>query len=538
LTQDGDPPAERQADSGGARYRVAVVGAGFSGIGLAIRLLQSGTSDFVVFERADDVGGTWRDNTYPGAACDVPSNLYSFSFAPNPSWSSSFSPQCEIEDYLRDCARRFGVVPHVRFGHEVTAASWDDESQHWRIETTRGEFLARVLVSARGPLSEPSVPDLPGMADFDGTIFHSARWDHGHDLRGERVAVIGTGASAIQFVPEIQPEVGLLHVFQRTPPWVVPRHDRRLSRVEHAVYRTVPMTQLAVRAAVYWGRELLVLGFVGRPARRRRRSRVATGAAARLLERQVPDRGLRAKLAPRYELGCKRILLSNDYYPALTRPNVEVVTEAIVEVRSGSVVTADGVERPIDTIVLGTGFDVTAHAAASWTIGRKGASLAAAWARRPVAYKGVTVTGFPNLFLMVGPNSGLGHSSIVFVIESQIAYILDALDAMSREALSSVEVTETAQRTWTQRVERLSRTTVWTGGGCRSYYLDRDGHNVALWPRTSWSYRRATRRFDLEAYRARPMTPAEPDDGARCAGPVAVDDVQVQQGTALAAVNP
>lgn len=492
------------------RRRVAIIGAGFSGLGLAIALLRRGTRDFVVFEQADDVGGTWRDNTYPGAACDVPSNLYSFSFAPNPSWSRSFSPQPEIHAYLRSCAERFGVLDFVRFRHEVTLATWDEDAACWELETTGGRLRADVVVSARGPLSEPALPSFPGIENFEGKIFHSARWDHGHDLTGERVAVVGTGASAIQFVPRIQPLAARLHVFQRTPPWVIARRERRFTGVEHALFGAFPPAQLAVRAAVYWAREAYVLGFVGAPERRRRRARLAEAAGRRLLEAQVTDPTLRAKLTPRYEMGCKRILLSNDYYPALTRTNVELVTEPITELRAHGIVTADGTARPVDSIVFGTGFDVGAHRAASRTVGRNGVTLADAWAPRLAAYKGMAVPGFPNFFLMVGPNSGLGHTSIVFIIESQIAYILDALDTMGAHDWTSVEVTASAQRRWTATIEARSAETVWTGGGCHSYYLDEMGRNVALWPRSSWSYRRATRRFDRSAYVVR-----RPPPGAR-----------------------
>ena len=491
-------------------HRVVIIGAGFSGIGLAIRLLQRGTRDFVVLERGDDVGGTWRDNVYPGAACDVPSNLYSYSFAPNPSWSRSFSPQREIQEYLRDCAARIGVLPHVRLRHEVTGAAWDDERKCWWVETTGGRFGATVLVSARGPLSEPRLPDVPGLDEFEGAIFHSARWDQDHDLRGERVAVIGTGASAIQFVPEVQPVVGHLTVFQRSAPWVMPRRDRELTRAEHRVFRAFPPAQLAVRAAIYWAREVFVLGFVGEPARRRARAGVATRAAKRLLARQVKDERLRAKLTPSYELGCKRILLSNDYYRALGQDNVEVVTEPIARVSARGVATADGREHEVDTILLGTGFDVTAHAAATSTIGRDGVTLAERWQPRISAYKGMTVNGFPNLFLMVGPNSGLGHSSIVFIIESQLNYILGALDTMASEGLGVIEVTGDAQARWTAEIDTRSAETVWTGGGCASYYVDPAGRNIALWPGTSWGYRKRTRRFDVDAYRVEPLRPLHP----------------------------
>lgn len=490
-----DAPAAR-----GVRYRVAIVGAGFAGLGLAIRLRQRGTTDFVVLERGATVGGTWRDNTYPGAACDVPSNLYSFSFAPNPSWTRSFSAQDEIQAYLEECAARFGVLSHIRFGHEVIRATWNESGACWDVDTVEGRFQATVLVPARGALSEPRLPDLPGLGDFRGTIFHSARWDHGHDLTGERVAVVGTGASAVQFVPRIQPVVAALHVFQRTAPWVMPRSDRALSAAEHALFRRVPAVQMAVRAAIYWGREAYVLGFVGDPHRRRARARVAVDMARRHLEHQVPDPELRARLTPSYELGCKRVLISSDYYPALRHPNVELVTDRIARVTGTGIVTEDGRERPVDTLIFGTGFDVTGIGAAAHTVGRHGRTLAEAWEAHVAAYKGMTVPGFPNLFLMVGPNTGLGHSSMVFVIESQIAYVLGALDAMARAGASTLDVRPQALAGWCDEIALRSRKSVWTQGGCRSWYLDGQGRNIAIWPGSSWSYRRATRRFDLDAY--------------------------------------
>jgi cation diffusion facilitator CzcD-associated flavoprotein CzcO len=486
------PPVER--------YRVAIIGAGFSGLGLAIRLRQRGTTDFVVLERGHTVGGTWRDNTYPGATCDVPSNLYSFSFAPNASWSRSFSAQDEIQTYLEHCAARFDVLPYLRRGHEVVRAAWNDAQQCWDVDTVAGPLQASVLVSARGPLSEPCLPVLPGLGDFKGTIFHSARWDHDHVLSGERVAVVGTGASAVQFVPRIQPAAAQMHVFQRTPPWVLPRRDRALSALEHALFRRLPATQLAARAAIYWGREAYVLGFVGDPARRKARAGVAVEMARRHLQRQVPDPELRARLTPSYELGCKRVLISSDYYPALCQPNVELVTDQIDRVTPTGIRTVDGRARPVDTIIFGTGFDVTGIGAAAHTIGRHGRTLAQAWERRVAAYKGMAVPDFPNLFLMVGPNTGLGHSSMVFVIESQIAYLLGALDAMARTGATSVDVRPAALASWEDEIVNRSADSVWTQGGCRSWYLDGAGRNVAIWPGSSWSYRRATRRFDLGAY--------------------------------------
>jgi cation diffusion facilitator CzcD-associated flavoprotein CzcO len=355
---------------------IVIVGSGFAGLGMAIRLLQSGRTDFTVLERAGDVGGTWRDNTYPGATCDVPSHLYSFSFAPNPHWSKSFSGQAEILRYLRQCAERFGVRPHIRFDHEVTAARWDDIRGRWVIATSRGELTARYLVVGMGPLSEPSVPDLAGLGDFSGPIWHSARWDHATDLDGARVAVVGTGASAVQFVPEIQPRVAHLDLYQRTPPWVLPRRDRRLADWEHRLFGYAPPVQLGVRAAIYWARELGYLTFIGWTARHGPAEKLARAHLAD----QVADVALRRRLTPSYAIGCKRILLSDDYYPAVSAPNVSVVTDGILRVTATGIVGRDGVERPCDAIILGTGFRATDPPVAALVRGRGGTHLADTWA--------------------------------------------------------------------------------------------------------------------------------------------------------------
>ena len=427
--------------------RVLVVGAGFAGLAMAVRLKQAGIDDFVILERGDDVGGTWRDNTYPGAACDVPSHLYSFSFAPNPRWTRAFSPQWEILDYLRDVARRYGIVPHLRLGTGAAALRWDDGERHWVVDVERqaeagsddaggnGGYTADVVVGAMGALSEPSLPDIPGIETFAGTLFHSAGWDHTHDLAGERVAVIGTGASAIQFVPEIQPAVAHLDVYQRTPPWIVPRRDRALRPLERRLFRAVPAVQQAIRAGIYWVRELLAFGFT-HPQRMVPIQRLA----AAHLARQVRDPDLRTRLTPDYTIGCKRILISNDWYPALQQPNVELVSDGIAEVRPHSVVTADGSERPTDTIICGTGFHVTDFPAGRRIHGPGGATLSDVWQARGSmeAYLGTTVAGFPNLFLLVGPNTGLGHTSMVFMIESQVAYVVDALAHMESTAATAL----------------------------------------------------------------------------------------------------
>jgi cation diffusion facilitator CzcD-associated flavoprotein CzcO len=484
-------------------HRTVIVGAGFSGIGMAVRLLRDGERDFILLERADDLGGTWRDNTYPGCRCDVPSHLYSFSFAPNPNWSSTFSSQPEILDYLRDVASRFGVIGHVRFNCELQGAEWDQERSRWRMHTSQGPVTADVLVCGQGPLSEPKLPEIPGIERFEGSMFHSAQWNHDHDLRGERVAVVGTGASAIQLVPKIQPEVAQLHIYQRTPPWVVPHPNRPMHPFERALYRRLPLAQLAMRGAIYLARESFVLQF-----RNRRMRKLATKLAMRQLRAQVPDPELRERLTPRYEIGCKRILPTDDWYPTLMKSNVEVVTDGIREVRGRSIVSADGTEREIDTVILATGFHVTDLPVAGLLRGREGRTLADVWDGSPRAYKGAAVAGFPNLFFLVGPNTGLGHSSIVFMIESQIAYVADALRTMRRRGALTVEVREEAQASYNRELEELTRGTVWVTGGCASYYIDRKGHNATLWPYFTWPFRTRTRQFDDAAYALGASAPA------------------------------
>jgi cation diffusion facilitator CzcD-associated flavoprotein CzcO len=482
--------------------RVVIVGSGFAGLGMAIRLKQAGIEDFVILERADDLGGTWRDNSYPGCACDVPSHLYSFSFAPNPDWSRTFSGQQEIWAYLRRCAERHGITPHIRYGHEVTEAAWDEDARRWELETTQGRWAGEVLVAGMGALSDPSIPDLPGLDSFEGTVFHSATWDHAHDLAGERVAVVGTGASAIQFVPQIQPRVARLHLFQRTAPWVMPRPDRPLTPAERRVYRLLPAAQRAMRGGIYWARETFLLGF-----RHKRLAKLPERLARKHLRDQVPDAELRRRLTPDYTIGCKRILISDDYYPALMRPNVEVVTDPIREVRPRSIVAADGTEREVDAIIFGTGFHVTDMAAADRVRGRDGRLLGEVWQGSPQAYVGTTIAGFPNLFMLVGPNTGLGHNSMVFMIESQLNYVMDCLRVMREHDLETVEVRPEVQATYNAEIQADMRGTVWTSGGCASWYLDANGRNTTLWPGFTWRFRQRTRRFDPADYIVRTRAP-------------------------------
>ncbi|TQN43477.1 cation diffusion facilitator CzcD-associated flavoprotein CzcO [Blastococcus colisei] len=484
---------------------IAIIGSGFAGLGMAIALRRRGETDFVVLERADDVGGTWRDNTYPGAACDVQSNLYSFSFAQNPDWGRSYSEQPEIQAYLRKTADRFEVRRHCVFGADVTSARWDDAARRWLVATTAGEFRARVLISAAGALADPTYPDIPGLDSFAGTVMHSARWDHAHDLAGERVAVIGTGASAIQVVPAIQPVVGSIAVYQRTPAWVVPRTDHPVKPWMRRLYRVVPRLQNAIRAFLYLFREFLVIGMA-----KNRRFLKPVGKLARAhLHRQVRDPKLRKALTPDYTIGCKRILISNDYFPAVAAPNAELVTAGIAEVRPHSIVTRDGVERPTDSIVLATGFHVTDLPIAGKICGRDGRTLADVWSAGMVSNRSATVAGFPNLFLLVGPNVGVGHTSMVYMIESQVAYVDDALQTMDAEGLAVLETTPEAQEAWRSLIAEKSKGTVWLAGGCASWYLDEHGHNTTLWPDFTFRFRRLTRKLDRENYVGIPAVPAE-----------------------------
>lgn len=501
---------QRTGERNAQHIRIAIIGSGFGGLGTAIRLKQQGVEDFIVLERAEDVGGVWRDNNYPGCACDVESHLYCFSFAPNPDWSRSFSPQAEIWDYLRSCAKEYGVLPHLRFGHEVREAAWVQDAQRWRIETSQGTFMSSVLVSAAGSLSDPAIPKLTGLENFKGRVFHSARWDHEFDLTGRRVAVIGTGASAIQFVPAIQPKVGKLYLFQRTAPWIVPRRDRPLEERERQLFRRYPLAQRARRAAIYWLRELF-----GYPFRHPWAMRYFERIALRHLERAVDDPVLRAKLTPDYTIGCKRILISNDYLPALTQSNVELVTEGIAEVREHAIVTRDGLERPLDAIIFGTGFHVTDLPFANHVRGRDGKTLSEVWAGSPVAHVGTTVAGFPNLFLLQGPNTGLGHTSVILMLEAQIEHVLNAISYMQRHHVAALEPRPEAQAAYVADIDRRMRGTVWASGGCLSWYLDATGRNSSLWPRPTWRFRRRVSRLVPGEYHLTPAPLSTPGTQTR-----------------------
>ncbi|GHD21135.1 flavin-containing monooxygenase [Nocardiopsis kunsanensis] len=481
-------------------HRVAVIGSGFAGIGMAVRLKQAGLDDFVILERANQLGGTWRDNDYPGAACDVPSHLYSWSFALNPTWSRTFSRQPEIWDYMKRVAGEYEIPRHVYFDHDVRSAHWEPEHNHWRIETEHGTLTAQFLITGAGPLADPSIPDIKGIDTFEGTMFHSARWDHDHDLSGRKVAVIGTGASAIQFVPEIQPKVGELKLFQRTAPWVMYRHDRDVTKLERWLYENVPGAQQVARKSIYWGRESYIFGFAKNP----RLLKVVEALGRSNINRSTDDPDLRAKLTPDFRAGCKRILMSNEYYPALARPNVDVVTDGIVEVRANSVVTRDAsgeeTEHEVDTIILGTGFHVADPPVAQRIFSPDGRSLSDHWGTDAQAFRGTTVSGFPNAFVLAGPNTGLGHTSQVFMIEAQIRYTMQALKYLCRNGLDRLDVHSEAQRRYNDMVARSMEGTVWVSGGCDSWYLNEQGRNTTLWPTFTWNFALRTRWFDPHNY--------------------------------------
>lgn len=514
--------SEESATRTAARHvDVAVIGSGFSGLGAAIKLKELGTHSYIVLERGQDVGGTWRDNTYPGAACDVPSQLYSYSFALG-DWSRSFSRQPEIHAYLRKVAEDAGVLENHLFGCEVEEVRWDNAAELWGIETSQGRITARFVISGVGALCEPALPNIKGIESFAGQMFHSARWDHSADLKGKRVAIIGTGASAIQIIPSIAPDVAHLDVYQRTAPWVLPRFDRPYFGIERWAFRNVPGLQRLARTGVYAARETQVVGLAKAPKLMGILQTLAQG----MIYAQIRDPELRRKVTPDFRIGCKRMLISNAYYPALDRDNVDVVTDGIAEIRENSVVTADGTEREIDALIIATGFHVTDSPMFDGIYGRDGKSMAETFGENGMqGYKGTTVAGFPNLFFLVGPNTGLGHTSMVYMIESQLNYVVDALKTIKRENIATFEVRKDVQDEYNKNLQEQLKPTVWNTGGCASWYLDKYGNNTTLWPSFTFSFRNMLRRFDAENYGITVMaegseadTPAEIEPTTAAAG--------------------
>ena len=467
---------------------VAIIGSGFGGLAAALALREAGVEDFALFERANDVGGTWRDNTYPGCRCDVASNLYSLSSVPNPAWSNTYSYQPEIWAYLQGVATSNHLGERIHFGHDVESITFDDASRRWRLRTNHGAFEARAVILATGPLAEPRWPEIEGLDTFGGAVMHTARWDPNVELEHRRVAVIGTGASAVQAVPQIAPLVSHLELFQRTPVWVLPHLGHPVRERTRRLFRAVPLAQRLVRYWTYWRRELMVLGFVKDPERMTK----AETMAKEFLAHQVSDPTLRERLTPHYRLGCKRVTISNDFYPALGLAHVELVTEAIAKVVANGLVTSDGHLHEADVVICATGFLVTDN-----PIGQRvrahGRVLADAFEGGLANYKGTTFPDFPNLFMLSGPNTGLGHSSIVFMEESQLNYVIGALRvALSSNAL--VAPTAEAAEAWTRSLQAKMPGTVW-GSGCASWYLNRHGENTTIWPDFTFTFRRATRRF-------------------------------------------
>jgi cation diffusion facilitator CzcD-associated flavoprotein CzcO len=484
---------------------ILIVGAGFAGLGMGIRLRQAGLDNFLILEQSAGLGGTWYDNRYPGAACDVPSHLYSYSFEHNARWSREYASQREILAYLEHCADKYGVRPHMRFRRKVVSARFDEERGVWSVQTEDGRtYTARVLIASCGSLNRPACPQLPGVASFTGPLFHTARWREDAPLDHKRVAVIGTGASAVQVVPELVKRAQKVSVFQRTAGWVLPKPDAPIDLTWRARFSAHPWLQTLARGWRYWQLEAVAPTLTGRPSFLRL-GRYMEALALRYLTAQVPDASLRAKLTPSYRIGCKRILLSNDYFAALQKPNAELITSGIREVTPRGIITVDGTEHELDAIVFATGFHASESYAPFPLRGRGGEELTERWKHGAEAYLGTTVSGFPNYFMLGGPNTNLGHSSIVFMVESQISYIIDALRVLRTRGLKSLEVQRATQDQFNQRIgKRLSRT-VWARGGCANWYQTRSGKITTLWPGFTFEYRWRTRRFDQENYRLEPM---------------------------------
>lgn len=474
---------------------------------MGIKLREAGIDSFVILERADRIGGTWRDNDYPGCACDIPSHLYSFSFEPKPDWSRMFPPQPEIWDYLEFCVDKYSLRDHLRTGQNVAEARFDDASGSWTVCCEDGaEFHAAALVSGMGGLSRPALPSIPGIDTFNGESFHSANWNHDLSLAGKKVAVIGTGASAIQFVPQIVGEVGRLFLFQRTPPWIVPKLDRPIRRWEKWLFQHVPACRYLFRSFLYWRQEIRGIGFTIDTRLMGRAKKIALEH----MHASIGDQALRKKVTPDYTIGCKRILISNDYYPALQDANLKLVTEAIERVTETGVVTVSGQNYEVDVLIYGTGFNAVDPLTPTRIFGRGGRELGADWSTGPEAYLGITVSGYPNLFLLMGPNTGLGHNSIIFMIESQVRYAVQMIRRILEGDRSVIEVRSSTQAAFNDKIQTDLAKTVWSSG-CRSWYQTADGRHPVLWPGFTFTYWLRTLRPDLEGFDVTPAADVTPD---------------------------
>ncbi len=480
------------------RIQVGIVGAGFGGIGMAAQLQRLGDADFTIFERGSTVGGVWRANTYPGAACDVQSHLYSFSFAPGHEWSRRYAPQAEILTYLERCTDHFGLRPHLRLDTAVETATFDEASGRWALITAAGEEHSfDVLVTACGQLKNPAIPGIDGAEDFAGPAFHSAEWDHSVDLAGKRVAILGTGASAIQFAPEVAKAAAQTTIYQRSAPWILPKADRGYPEWERRLFRRFPARVAAARMGFWAFYELGTYGFTGTDWVMRPLQRVAEKYRADVLT----DPGLLAAATPDYAMGCKRVMVSNDWYPTLMRPDVELVTGSAERITAGGVLGPDGEERPTDVIVYGTGFRSHDFVAPMAISGRGGEDLNDVWAERPEAYLGTTVSGFPNMFVLYGPNTNHGSGSVPYTLECQYRYVLDAIGRLREGGFRYIELRPERQAEWRREMEERSRDTAWMAGGCTNWYINESGINTNNWPGPWLEFRRRTHRLNPGDYR-------------------------------------
>jgi cation diffusion facilitator CzcD-associated flavoprotein CzcO len=474
---------------------VLIIGAGFAGLGTAIRLQQSGVKNIVILERAQDVGGTWRDNTYPGAACDIPSNLYSYSFAQNPDWSRSFSGSAEILGYVHHLAKEFKLLPLVRFGENVTGLVFDEAAGEWVVSASSGDFRARSVIMASGPLSNASFPNMPGIETFKGHKIYSAKWDHSYDFTGKRVAVIGTGASGIQIIPELVKVAGSVKVFQRTPGWVTPRPDFSTPEWNKSLFRKLPLAQTALRQALYLSHESMALAVIWNSPL----TAIAERIALAHLNRQVKDPWLRRQLKPDFRIGCKRVLISNDYYPALQKENCKLITWPIARLCEEGIRTVEGIEHQFDCIVFATGFDVCKSGTPFPITGLDGRQLNNEWKGGAQAYKSINVAGYPNLFITFGPNSGPGHNSALVYMESQIDYAVQGVKAILEKNLKVLDVKSEVQVRYNHAIQKRLAKTNWNSG-CKSWYLTADGYNATMYPGFATQYAKQMKELELADY--------------------------------------